>query len=163
MLSPFGLVAKASNIVDGTNPSYTVSDFRAIMPQFTSDVIPDNVLSMYVDLANNVVKEARWHSYWLEGMRLFISHFASLYVITSAPTPPAGEEAEDYVAPSVASLSAVRGIVSNKKVDQISVSYDLSVINKDLEGWGAWKETIYGEQFATLARMIAGKGGMYVW
>ena len=151
----FGLVAKASNIVEGVNPPYTIEDFRTVMPQFTSDVISDAVLSMYVELANNVVQEARWHSYWKEGMRLFISHFSSLYVLSAA-------SAEDPEQSSIASLSAVRGIVSNKKVDQISVSYDLSVINEDLAGWGAWKETVYGEQFATLARMLA-KGGMYIW
>ena len=122
------------------------------MPSFSFAVLPDRQLERFVQMAHSVVKECRWHEFWREGMRLFIAHFATLYVSSSA--------ADDSPA-AIASAGAARGMVSSKSVEDVSVSYDLSTVLSDLDGWGAWKETIYGEQFATYARRL-GMGGMYI-
>lgn len=147
-----GVVRTAANIRDGDNPPYTVERFLEVMPGFTEEIIPVAVLKMYVDMAQAVVKEARWHQLWPEAMRLFIAHFAALY----AAGQPLGDDPQSVIA-----AAANRGMASSKSVGAVSVSYDLSTVAQDLEGWGTWKETTYGSQFATLARMIA-KGGMYV-
>lgn len=143
----------ASNIREGTNPEYTIAMFREIMPAFTADILPDAVLQHYIDMANGVVLEARWHSLWKEGMRLYIAHFATLYL----GVPEAGASRQKIV-----NAGKVQGAMTSKTVGPVSVGYDNGQdATSDLTGWGAWKLTTYGTQFATLARMV-GKGGMYV-
>lgn len=146
------LISDASNIRDGENPAYAVTDFRAAMPQFTAEVIPDEILERYVEMAHSVVKEARWHALWQEGMRLFIAHFAALYLAAQ----PAGEGAA-----AVASSARAGGTVASKAVGSVSVSYDNSMLSTDLVGWAGFKETAFGVQFATFARLLT-KGGMVV-
>lgn len=85
-------------------------------------------------------------------MRLYIAHFLTLYITT----PEAGA-----TKPEILNASKVQGTVSSKSVGQVSVSYDVTQATNDLNGWAAWKNTAYGTQFATLARMLS-KGGMYV-
>ena len=143
----------ASNIREGTNPEYTIAMFREIMPAFTATVIPDAVLQHYIDMANSVVLEARWHSLWKEGMRLYIAHFATLYL--GVPEQGASRQ-------SIANAGKTQGAITSKTVGPVSVGYDNGqAATSDLTGWGAWKLTTYGTQFATLARMV-GKGGMYI-
>lgn len=142
----------ASNIRDGDNPEYTIATFRAAMPAFSEEIIPDEQLQVYIDMAHGAVKEARWHSMWREGMRLYIAHFATLYL----GTPEEGSSASKIV-----NSAKVQGSITSKSVDRVSVSYDTGQATSDLTGWGAWKLTTYGTQFATLAKMV-GKGGMYV-
>lgn len=146
-------VGVASNIRDGTNPEYTKEMFREIMPAFTEEVLPDDVLQHYIDMANAVVLEARWHRLWKEGMRLYIAHFATLYL--------QGPE-EDATRTQIANAGKIQGGMTSKSVGSVSVSYDNGqAATSDLTGWGAWKLTTYGTQFATLARMV-GAGMMVV-
>ena len=143
----------ASNIRDGDNPVYTAADFRAAMPGFSVSVISDDVLNGYIEMAHNVVKEARWHGLWREGMRLYIAHFATLYL--NAPR-------ENATVGAMLKAGQTPGVITNKAVGSVSVAYDATQATSDLTGWTAWKLTTYGTQFATMARML-GKGGMYVW
>lgn len=142
----------ASNIREGENPPYTVKDFREAMPGFSSDVIGDSILVSYVEMAHSVVKEARWHSLWREGMRLYIAHFATLYLRTPG---------EGATVASLISAGQTHGVIIGKTVGPISTSYDATQATGDLTGWAAWKLTTYGTQYATLAKML-GKGSMYV-
>lgn len=146
------LIGLASNIVDGQNPSFTSADFLALMPSFDGN-IPDEVLEHYVAMAHSIVKEARWHALWKEGMRLCIAHFLTLYLMSTAP--------DDADAVSVINAGGTNGVATSKSVGQVSVSYDVNIANGDLNGWAAWKLTTYGAQFATMARLL-GKAGMYV-
>lgn len=142
----------ASNIRDGDNPEYTVADFRTAMPVFSEEIISDELLQPYVTMATAIVKEARWHSLWREGMRLFIAHFVTLFL----QMPEAGLTKEELL-----NASKVGGSIASKTVGPISVSYDNTQATSDLDGWAAWKLTTYGVQFATLAKVL-GKGGMYI-
>ena len=152
-ITPQQAFAVASNIVDGENPSYTCEDFRKIMPAFTAEIIPDEQLQHFIDLAQAVVKEARWMSLWREGMRLYIAHFVTLFL----ETPPEGATRQQIL-----NGGKLQGNKTSKSVGQVSVGYDNgSQATSDLEGWAAWKLTTYGVQFATYARLI-GMGGMYV-
>lgn len=152
-ISPDFAFSVASNIVDGENPPYGCDDFRAIMPAFSKENIPDEILQHYIDMANAVVKEARWMSLWKEGMRLYIAHFATLYL----DAPQAGATRQQ-----IQNSGKMQGNKTSKSVGQVSVAYDAGVqATNDLSGWAAWKLTAYGVQFASLAKII-GMGGMYV-
>lgn len=143
----------AANIRDGENPTYSIADFRAAMPAFTAEIIPDAALQAYVDMATAVVKEARWHSLWKEGMRLFIAHFVTLYL---------GGPDEGATPQQIRNAGKIQGNMTQKHVGNVSLAYDAgSTATSDLTGWAAYKLTTYGVQFATLAKLV-GKGGMYV-
>ena len=148
-----GIIKAAANIVDGANPPFTVEDFRALMPAFTPDIAPDDIVQIYVDMASAVVKRARWDEMWLEGMRLFIAHFLTLYAET-VPEKGSG-------LPGIVNAGAVKGNRTQKTVKDISVSYDMNSIMDDLQGYGAWKLTSYGVQYITFVKAFA-RGGMYV-
>lgn len=151
-LTPRTAFAIASNIRDGDNPEYTISDFRKIMPGFSESIIPDEQLQYFIDMANNVVKESRWHGMWKEGMRLYIAHHVTLYL---------GTPREGATKTQLSAASKVPGTVTNKAVGAVSVGYDATQATSDLTGWAAYKLTTYGTQFATLAKLY-GKGGMFI-
>lgn len=151
-MSQNSIVSRASNIRDGKNPEFTAADFRALMPEFTVEVINDALLGNIVEMAHSIVKKARWHQMWKEGMRLFIAHKVYMHLKTTAVgSDPA----------SIVSAAASKGIATSKSVGAVSITYDVSSLASDLEGWGDWKESVYGTQFASMAKLI-GKGGMYV-
>jgi hypothetical protein len=147
-------VLAASNIRGGDNPPFDLPDFLAVYPQFGGGAVPPDVLEMYLELANSALQEQRWHSYWKTAMGLFIAHFATLWTMSTAD--PTGDAA------GVLAAGAARGLVASKTVGAVSMSMDYSLLTQDLNGWGAWKQTTFGSQLATLAR-LAGKGGMQVW
>lgn len=153
------VIGIASNIRTGSNPPFTFDDFIAMYPQFGADangnyVVPQSIVQMYIDLANACILEARWHSYWKVAMGWFIAHFLTLYVQGTAD-PNSG-------AAGVLKAGESRGLVASKSVGDVSVSRDYSTIAGDLDGWAAWKLTTYGQQLATIGRIV-GKGGMYVY
>lgn len=152
------IVAAASNIRTGDNPAYTLEDFVAVYPQFAESggtfLVPEAVMNMYLDLAHACIKEIRWHDSWKVAMGWFIAHFLTLYLQGSAA---AGSDAA-----AVIRAGAARGLQSSKSVGSVSVSYDFSAAVSDIDGWAAWKLTIYGQQLATMGRLV-GKGNMYVY
>lgn len=148
-----GIIFQASNLRTGKNPDYTTDKFLSMYPQFTNH-IPPALLSSFILLASNSLEEARWHGQWEYAMALFIAHHCQLYLNNSAPADTLLEKAK--------SLGMSRGLASSKSVGDVSVSYDFSVISEGLKGWGTWNLTSYGQQLATLGKLI-GKGGMYVW
>lgn len=152
-------VSEASNIVVSENPAFILSDFLAIYPQFgPNDLnvwrVPEVVLTMFMNMANHCVFEKMWGEQWKYAMCLFIAHFATIHLMGAADAnSPAG---------AVLSAGKARGIETSKSVDSVSVSIDYSSISQDLNGWAAWKLTIYGTQLATLAKLTS-KGAMYVY
>lgn len=151
-------IAAASNLRTGDNPLFGFDDFVALYPAYTKR--PDEtylvnpiVINMYIGLAHTVVKEARWHGGWKLAMGLFVAHFVTLYL---QGTVQANADAETVLA-----AAQTRGLVASESVADLSTSYDYSTAAQGLEGWASWNLTTYGQQYATLARMV-GKGGMYV-
>ena len=53
------------------------------------------------------------------------------------------------------------GVATSKSVDGLSISYDLMGMTDDLQGYGTWKLTSYGQQLVTLTK-IYGHAGMWV-
>ena len=164
-----GLIAAASNLRSGDNPSYTFADFYAMYPAYgprtapavppateptTTYLIDPAIATLYITLAHTVVKEARWGSQWKLAMGLFVAHFLTLYLQSLA-------DANSSAAQVVAAGQA-RGLMTSKSAGDVSVNYDVSVIAQGLNSWAAWNTTAFGVQYATLAKIV-GKGGMYVW
>lgn len=153
-----GIIATASNIKTGTNPPYVLNDFYDIYPQFgpaadETYVVPQIITQMYLDLANNCIKEARWHGYWKVGMSLFIAHFCTLYV--------QGIADPDSGAAGILKAGKARGLETSVSVGDVSVSTDFSIIAAGIEGWAGFKTTKYGIDLAGIGRLL-GRGGMYI-
>ncbi len=163
------LIAAASNLRSGDNPPYVLDDFYALYPAYGPRETPPEdpegepsvaylvdpaIIEMYIGMADAVVKESRWRKQWKFAMGLFIAHFLTLYLQSLADA--------NSTAAQVVAAGQTRGLMSSKSVGDVSVSYDFSTIAQGLDGWAAWNLTTFGQQYATLARMV-GKGGMYVW
>ena len=154
-MDPGELISIASGIRGiENNPEYTKEQFLAIYPQFTN--ISDAVFEFYLKLANSSLSYDAWGDQWEQGMALYIAHFLTLYLQTTNGL------SADSPASKVIQASYSQGLVSSKSVGDISKSYDYGSINDDLKGWAAWKLTAFGQQFATIAKLI-GKGGSYIW
>ena len=143
----------------GTNPPYILEDFYSIYPQFgpatdLTYVVPQIIAQMYLDMANACVKEIRWHSYWKVGMALFIAHFCTLYVRSTAD-PNSG-------AAGILKAGQLIGLETSVSVGDVSVSTDYSLLVANINGWVQWKSTTFGVQFAGMGKLL-GKGGMYVY
>lgn len=147
------MLTAAANRVRAVNPPFTVQDFRDMMPEFSEDIVSDEVVGRYVSMAHAVVLKARWHELWEEGMRLYIAHFLTLFLESSA----------DRSAGALGILNAgmARGATTSKSVGAVSVSYDAKAGTDGLNGWGSFQLTNHGIAFATLARMH-GKAGVFV-
>lgn len=154
--SPFtGIIGDASNIKNGNNPPFVLDDFFSMYPQFGDEsIISSSMVQMYIDLANASLNQRRWQSYWQAAMGWFVAHFCTLYIQgTADPTGGAG---------AVLAAGQAMGLDTSQSVGDVSVGTDYNLIAQDLNGWAAWKLTIYGQQLATIGKLV-GKGGMYVW
>lgn len=154
--------AAASNILSGTNPSYTLEDFYVVYPQFAPTgvapttvpgPVPEIVLTMFLGMAHATIKQTRYRSAWALCMGYFIAHFATLWLEGTAQAGSAAAQ--------VLEAGRARGLRTSESVGDVSAGYDYSSMAQDLDGWAAWQLTIFGQQLATIGKMV-GKGGMYV-
>lgn len=156
----FGIIASASNIRTGGNPEYTSETFLAMYPQFAaktaegSPLIPDAVLQAWVKMAQASIHKNRYHDAWEIAMGLFIAHWLTLYLQTAV-------SADDPVK-KIINAGLAKGVQTSKSAGDLSVSYDFGAVANDMNGWGTYKLTTFGQQFVTLAKMHA-MGGMLVW
>lgn len=154
-----GIIGGASNIKTGSNPPFLLNDFYALYPQFGPNssgefLVPETIMQMYIDLADASIKEARWHSYWKMAMGWFVAHFCTLYLQGTA-NPDSG-------AGAVLAAGQAVGLNTSESAGDVSASIDYNVIAQDLDGWAAWKLTNYGQQLATIGKLV-GRGGMYIY
>jgi hypothetical protein len=152
------LAASASNIRNGANPSYQVSDFLSVYPQFGTNTqgtpnVPIAVIQLYIDLAQACIQSTRWRTSWTIAMSLFVAHFCTLWLRGSASV----DDNKD----TIIDAGYTEGIITGSSVDGVSYSMDITTAANDLEGYAAWKSTSYGIQLATFAKMY-GKGGIMV-
>ncbi|MBR2800359.1 MAG: DUF4054 domain-containing protein [Oscillospiraceae bacterium] len=148
-----GIVLTAANIRGGGDSPVTLAELKEVYPQFASEALPEAWLQMTLDSANAAIQSARWHSLRKQAICLYVAHFATLYLKTLAD-PAASPTA-------IARKGDGSGNVTSKSVGGVSVSYGSAEGSSDLTGYGAWKETEFGQQLATMARMV-GKGMMVV-
>lgn len=156
MISRQGLydVLTASNIRTGSTSQLTVEEFLAVYPQFgNEEAVPDAVLAMLVDEANAAIQEARWHSLWRRAVCLHVAHNATLWLKTMADP--------DASASTIVHKGDSNGAMHSKSVGGVSVSYGNTSGDSDLTGFGSLRDTIFGQQLATLAKQV-GHGMMLV-
>ena len=155
MIAPIGvlqIVAAASNVRTGENPVYTTENFLVMYPQFSK--VPEVVVRAWVKIAHASLNINRYHDLWEVAMGLFIAHYLTLYLQTTAnPDDPVGK---------IISAGLAKGLQTFKSASDLSVSYDFTTVAQDFAGWGTYKQTAFGQQFITFAK-IAGMGGVGVW
>jgi hypothetical protein len=144
------IISGASNLKAGANPAFVYADFVGFYPQFST--MPDPVLDTFLEMANAKIQEVRWHSQWKFAMCLYLAHLSTLYLAATMGTST--EDTVTYASPVMLTASESAGDVSG--------SYDVNVVAQDLVGYGDLKTTTYGQQLASMARII-GKGGMAIW
>lgn len=151
----FNIQADASNVKDGTNPPFLLTDFKKFYPQFSElPELPDLILEQFIGMANAYINIDRWKSTWTLGMCLFVAHFSTLYLQTFAEPNAAANQ--------VMSAAQAKGLITSKSVGDVSVSYDFSSAVNGLDGWANWTSTAFGIQLASFAKIL-GKGNMYVY
>ena len=174
---PFFEYAKrvAANIAPyGEKGNYTAEMFSEDFPQFYSKgtaeetdpdtgetitvtvftpLVPDTILTQFIDLANDSIMPSRWGSQFRYAAGLFVAHWSALYLKTYSDGSPN--------ATAVASGAGQVGNVASATMGDTSISYDNKAIDAATEKWGTWNATQYGAQLATMARML-GIGGTYV-
>lgn len=144
----------ATNIATVNNPPFFIEDFFSIYPQFQGvEGLSEEIIEMYIQFADDVVNIKRWGRQWKLGMSLFVAHFCTIYLMTYQD--PASSAA------AVIASAQTKGLVSSKSVGDVSVSYDFSLAVQDVDRWGQFNLTTFGNQFVSLARLLS-KGGMWV-
>lgn len=139
------VIARAAGMYSTTdNPEYTSDNFLRAYPQFS--ILGTSVVDAWVGIAHQCVKYSLWDKTWELGMGLFIAHFLTLYQQTIE---------EDLVNP-VLSKGLSRGLITSESVGGMSVSYDLSSFTNEFDGWGTFKQTIFGQQYVHFLQMMGG-------
>jgi len=156
-----GVIALAANMpASGEIGTYTKEMFLSDFPQFTKSgaemkesLIPDGILEIFVDNANQSILPSRYCEMWRYAAGLYVSHFSTLYLKTysdgSANAARAAEKGQQT------------GLISEATMGDTTVKYDNSAIMEAMAKWGSWNATQYGQQLISMARMI-GMGGSYV-
>jgi hypothetical protein len=75
------------------------------------------------------------------------------------PIPQQSFSSSLPVGAQIAAQAVATGILTSKSVGDVSASYQALVA---LEDWGAWNLTKYGQQLATMAKVV-GSGPLLVW
>ena len=111
-----------------------LANFRTLFPEFADTAaFPDATIQMWIIVGEAQMDVTRWGDLYEHGSMLFIAHNLKLVVDGG---------------------NAGGGAVSSKTVGSVSVSYDTS--QSMLPNAGHWNQTMYGRQFAQLARLIGG-------
>lgn len=119
---------------------------------YTNMPIPLPVLMSYLYLATWSLQFARWEGMWLIAVAMYIAHFATLWIRSEAAVP-------NTTAAQIAQAGIALGIQISKSVQDVSVAYQALA---DLDEFGAYQLTWYGQQLATWAKAL-GSGMMLVY
>lgn len=125
--------------------SLTISTFRQVFPEFHDPgLYPDVVIEFYDTVALGLLDPTRWGANLLQGESLFVAHHLAMSARDAAVSQAGGVPGE------------VKGPVTAKGVDKVTVSYDAQAVA--LTDGGFWNMTSYGIRFLTYALQI-GSGG----
>lgn len=118
--------------------------FREHFPEFADPArFPDSQLTFWGGLAVQALDERRWGGFYIYGLELYVAHFLAL----AAQNAAAGGGAAGGGIPGTGGSA-----VANKKVGEVSISYDNA--RGDMDGGEMWNLTTYGKQYLTLQRLI---------
>lgn len=113
--------------------------------------LPLAVVQLYINLASSSLSSCRWGSFWPLAMALYVAHFTTLYLRSEGnPSNVPGQ---------IASSGLTKGILVSKSAGNVSAGIE---VPSGLEDWGAWQQTDYGVQLATMANTI-GMGMIYAF
>jgi hypothetical protein len=107
-------------------------------------------------MCNDIVSPDRWGETWRLAAGLFVAHYATLYLRTIR-TAPEGSTTITAAADS----GTLFGVVTSASLGDASVSYDTSAATNLTTNWGQWNLTAYGQQYASLAKMMC-MGGCWI-
>lgn len=146
---------RAANLKAGSADTVSLDEFWRVYPQFSGPTVDPDVTQMMLDQANAIVQKKRWQARWKLGVCLYTAHLLTLYFKTLPASLSSSTPAE------LGAAGQSSGSVTSKSVDGVSVGYGASEATGDLVGYGSLKDTIYGQQFASMARLV-GRGMMVV-
>ena len=146
----------ANNVPVENAYKITIEDFAKIMPQFFDKdgacLVPSNAVELFLQDANNSILQCRWLDKWEYGVCLYIAHTFTLYLRNYKPS--------NDTAQGAAATGTVQGLVSSSSLGDTSISFENGGIMTGIARWGVLASTSYGQQYASMARMV-GIGGMY--
>lgn len=154
----------ASGIIQGEPGAYTETMFYEDCPQFRdaskteiTGFVPTSMMNVFLKMCNDAVAPARWGEMWRLAASLYVAHFASLWLKNTQGNTNGSATASD-----AAESGTMTGILSGASLGDASVSYDTSAITEATHAWGQWNLTSYGQQFASMARLVAIGGGYVI-
>jgi len=116
--------------------------------------VPPAVTNAYIALANASLDATKWGAGWYIGMCNFIAHYCTLwlrsYGVGQGNFTSAGQ---------LASAGLEKGILISKSAGDVSAGSQLVT---GIEDWGAYQETTFGVQYATVAAGI-GSRPVFCW
>lgn len=116
----------------------------------TNPLAPLVVIQLFLNLANASLIQNRWDEAWGIAMAWFIAHFLTLFLRSDGNT---------YCDAGQAATAGLQvGITVSKSAGPVSQGLQLP---GGLDDWAAWTTTTYGQQLATMARVI-GAGPMLI-
>lgn len=145
---------RAASIPPRQIGTYSQEMFTEDFPQFFhagKSLIPENVLKMFIEQANNSIIPGRWGKMWRYCAGLYVAHFAALYAMTYT-------ESENSTLSTLAASSGANGVISKATMGDTTVEYDTSAATSGTQSWGVWNDTKYGQQLIAYARMLGGGG-----
>lgn len=119
------------------------SRFKEILPEFATT--SEAQIDLFINIGSGLLNVDRWGDSLEYGLALFVGHHLAISNRDQMAAAAGGEAGQ------------VKGVVTGKTVDKISVSYDGAL--GTYEGAGFWNQTNYGVRFFQLARLI-GAGGV---
>lgn len=155
------LKARASGIIDGQRGAYTSEMFIEDYPPFKSSatgecLVPATMMNTFLNMCNDIVSPDRWGETWRMAAGLFVAHYATLYLKTIQGNPNGSPNMQ-----SAAASGQMFGVVTSASLGDASVSYDTSAATNLTTNWGQWNLTAYGQQYASLAKMMC-MGGCWI-
>lgn len=142
-------IKSGSYIIDINDNSVTLnqtttSATNATGIDYAAPVIPLPVLLSYIYLATSSLVKERYQEMWNMVMALFIAHYCTLWLMAQSSTPNSSAQ-------QIAASGMAMGIKTSKSAGDVSNGMQPLL---DLEGWGSFQLTSYGQQFATIAKVI---------
>lgn len=129
----------------------TIAGVQVSLNVFSAPLIPIAILNAYIYLATSSVFQVRYNEMWSTAMGLFIAHYATLWLQAEASGP-------NSTAAQAAASGLAMGIKTSKSAGDVSVG--LQPVN--IEKFGAWNLTLYGQHFATIGAAL-GSAGMLIY
>jgi hypothetical protein len=128
--------------------SFAIPTFRQVFPEFLDPMsYSDATINFWAGVAAKRLPADRWQDLLDDGTMLFIAHHLAI------------GKPNEMIAEMGGVPGQVKGVLTSKTVDKVSMSYDTKAAT--YEDAGFWNGTQYGVSFFQLAMMV-GAGGLQI-